>query len=114
MNTLERNTNSIAWREIGAGLPRPRAILAISAHWLTAGVAATAMDRPETLHDFAGFPPRLFQFQYPAPGDPELARRVAEVLPPLRSPSTRTGGWTTAPGRCWPTCFPRPTFPWSS
>ena len=82
MNTLERNTNSIAWREIGESLPRPRTILAISAHWLTAGVAATAMNWPETLHDFAGFPPRLFAFSYPAPGDPELARRVAEVLAP--------------------------------
>ncbi len=83
MNTLERNLDSQVWREIGEGLPRPRAILAISAHWQTRGVAVTAMDKPETIHDFAGFPPELYAFQYPAPGDPGLASRVAERLAPI-------------------------------
>jgi 4,5-DOPA dioxygenase extradiol len=82
MNTLEDNVNSRAWREWGTRLPRPRAILAISAHWQTKGIAVTAMPCPRTIHDFAGFPPRLSEFTYPAPGDPDLARRVAELLAP--------------------------------
>ncbi len=82
MNALEDNLNSQAWRALGADLPRPRAILMISAHWVTAGVAVTAMPRPETIHDFYGFPHKLAEFQYPAPGDPELARRVASLLAP--------------------------------
>jgi 4,5-DOPA dioxygenase extradiol len=80
MNTLERNANTMSWREIAAGLPRPRAILVVSAHWMTRGVAVTAMDQPETIHDFGGFPRELFEFQYSAPGDPGLAERVADLL----------------------------------
>ncbi len=83
MNTLEDNANSRAWREWGQRLPRPRAILAISAHWETEGVAVTAMPCPRTIHDFSGFPPRLAEFSYPAPGDPDLAQRVAELLAPV-------------------------------
>jgi 4,5-DOPA dioxygenase extradiol len=82
MNALEDNANSRAWHALAAELPRPRAILSISAHWVTAGVAVTAMTRPETIHDFYGFPRRLAEFLYPAPGDPELARRVASLLAP--------------------------------
>jgi len=82
MNTLEDNVNSRAWRDWGTRLPRPRAILVISAHWETEGLAVTAMPCPRTLHDFSGFPRRLAEFSYPAPGDPDLARRVAELLAP--------------------------------
>lgn len=82
MNTLEDNVFSRAWRDLGARLPRPRAILAISAHWVTRGIAVTAMPRPETIHDFHGFPRALADFDYPAPGDPALARRVVELLAP--------------------------------
>lgn len=82
MNTLEDNANSRAWREWGMRLPRPRAILVISAHWETEGLAVTSMPCPRTIHDFTGFPPRLAAFSYPAPGDPGLARRVAELLAP--------------------------------
>ncbi len=82
MNTLEDNSNSRAWRDWGKRLPRPRAILVISAHWETRGVAVTAMPCPRTIHDFAGFPTRLAEFIYPAPGDPDLARRVAALLAP--------------------------------
>lgn len=91
MNALERNASSLSWRAIAAELPRPRAILAVSAHWVTPDVAATAMARPETIHDFSGFPRELFEFRYPAPGDPGLAARVADLLAPV--PVRRDMDW---------------------
>lgn len=83
MIALLDNDTSRSWAAIAASLPRPRAILAISAHWETRGTAVTAMDRPRTIHDFgASFPKALFDMQYPAPGEPALARRVADLLEP--------------------------------
>jgi 4,5-DOPA dioxygenase extradiol len=82
MNAIEDNAWSRAWRDIGTRLPRPKAVLMISAHWETRGVAVTAGEHPETIHDFGGFPQALFDVRYPAPGDPALARRVAELLSP--------------------------------
>lgn len=83
MAAIEDNASSRAWRSLAAALPRPKAILSLSAHWLTRGTAVTAMDRPRTIHDFgASFPKALFEVQYPAPGDPALARRVADLLAP--------------------------------
>ena len=86
MNAIEDNRFSRTWVEIGEKLPRPRAILSISAHWQTAGTAVTAMDHPATLYDFYGFPKPLYEKTYPAPGSPDLARRIsAEVADPAIS-----------------------------
>ena len=83
MNTLASNRYTEAWRKLGASVPTPKAILAISAHWVTRGTAVTAMAKPRTIHDFGGFPQALYDVQYPAPGDPALAARVRELLAPL-------------------------------
>src|SRR5947209_16711527 len=82
MNTLEDNRYTAAWRAFGASLPRPRAILCISAHWFINGTAVTAMQAPRTIHDFFGFSPALFAYQYPAPGEPNVVREVFEALKP--------------------------------
>ncbi len=91
MNTLETNRFTEVWRRLGETLPRPKAILMVSAHWYTRGIGVTAMSEPRTIHDFGGFPQALFDVRYPAPGSPELAREVATLLEPL--PVTLDQGW---------------------
>jgi 4,5-DOPA dioxygenase extradiol len=83
MNAIEENDYTRAWAAIGRALPKPKAILAISAHWYEPGLAVTAMAAPRTIHDFGGFPAKLYKVEYPAPGDPALAERVQSLLAPL-------------------------------
>lgn len=93
MYAIEPNEHTQAWEDLGKALPRPKAILAISAHWLTRGVWVTAMDKPQTIHDFGGFPQALFDQQYPAPGSKELANRVVELLTPKTEVTLEENEW---------------------
>jgi 4,5-DOPA dioxygenase extradiol len=83
MNVLEDNVYTRAWQQLGASMPKPKAILSVSAHWYTRGTGVTAMAAPKTIHDFGGFPQALYDMRYPAPGDPALAARVRDLLAPV-------------------------------
>lgn len=83
MNALADNAYTRGWATIGREIPRPSGIICVSAHWYLPGTAVTFSPAPRTIHDFGGFPAELYQFKYPAPGEPELARRVSELLAPI-------------------------------
>lgn len=80
MNGIEINDFSQTWARLGAEIPTPKAVLCISAHWLTKGTAVTAMAYPRTIHDFGGFPSELYQVKYPAPGSPDLAEQTKSLI----------------------------------
>lgn len=91
MNALSKNVYSDGWASIGKSIPRPQAVLAVSAHWYISACAVMSNLRPPTIHDFGGFPQELYEIEYPAPGSPELARRVKELLAPVAA--TLDEGW---------------------
>ncbi|MEQ9638595.1 MAG: 4,5-DOPA dioxygenase extradiol [Alphaproteobacteria bacterium] len=93
MNAIEDNDWRRAWGVLGSALPRPRAVLCVSAHWETRGIGLTADSRPETIHDFGGFPQPLFDVQYPAPGDSWLVERVQTLLRPAQAHAVKGRGF---------------------
>jgi 4,5-DOPA dioxygenase extradiol len=92
LNAIGQNAWTQGWSAIGAALPRPKAILSVSAHWYLPVTAVTAMAQPRTIHDFGGFPPELYRVQYPAAGSPALAARVAQLLEPTPVAQDRSWG----------------------
>lgn len=100
MNAIQENPYTDSWIQLGQSLPRPQAILVISAHWMTSGTTLVDIsDRPRTIHDFGNFPQELFEQEYPALGDPVLAKKVAQLLAQIDAKTDDTwgldhGAWT--------------------
>ena len=114
MNAVLNNDYTSAWSRIGRTIPRPKAILSISAHWFVPETGVTIATSPRTIHDFGGFPRELFQVQYPAPGDPALARKVQNLLAPFEVKLDNSWGLDQGPGRYFATYIPMPIFLLSS
>lgn len=111
MNAIEDNIFTKGFESIAKELPRPNAILCISAHWETRGTFVTAMKQPETIHDFGGFPSRLYEVQYPAPGSPELALAIQQGI--TSTSVNLTNEWGLDHG-CWTVAkflFPKADIP---
>jgi 4,5-DOPA dioxygenase extradiol len=98
MNGIEDNAFARGWQEVAKRLPRPKAILCVSAHWETDGTQVTAMDQPRTIHDFGGFPRELYEIAYPAPGDPALAQELARRMTHAKVSLDRSWGLDHG---CW-------------
>jgi 4,5-DOPA dioxygenase extradiol len=111
MNALLRNRYTAGWAAIGAKIPRPKAVLTISAHWCVPGTAVTAMSSPRTIHDFGGFPQELYQVRYPAPGDPVLAGRIQRLLMPIEVGSDEQWGLDHGTWSVLCHLFPRADIP---
>lgn len=111
LNAVQHNAYTEAWSVIGAGVPRPRAVLAISAHWLLPCTAVTSVAAPRTIHDFGGFPRELYEVQYAAPGDPRLAREICDLLQPLPVALDETWGLDHGAWSVLRHVFPRADVP---
>jgi 4,5-DOPA dioxygenase extradiol len=111
MNAIEETRYTRAWRALGEQLPRPRAILAISAHWYVPATMVTIDDRPRTIHDFGGFPRALYEVEYPAPGDPALAVEIAQRLQPYAARTDASWGLDHGTWSVLVHVFPRADVP---
>jgi len=85
MNAIDNNISTQAWTKLAQQFPKPRAIVVVSAHWVTSGLKVMVSQRPETIHDFGGFPRALYEIQYPARGEPALAQRIKDLLSPFQA-----------------------------
>lgn len=111
MNALAENAWTRGWRALGASMPQPSAILCVSAHWYMPGTSVTAATQPRTIHDFGGFPRQLYQIQYAAPGSPELAARVRELLAPVAVSMDQEWGFDHGTWSVLIHVYPEPTIP---
>lgn len=110
MNALLDSSYTQGWAELGIAMPRPKAILSVSAHWYIEDAAVTVSTAPRIIHDFGGFPRELYEGQYPAPAIPTLLLASRSFLHRCRSGARSDGGSTTAPGRCCAESTQRRTF----